>query len=201
MNNYKNWEQILLEFKKAEESGRKDFDVFLKWLSESDFKTAPASTKFHNSVDGGLMDHSLNVLKFARLLNSELKLNIDDTSIILSSLLHDLCKVNFYTMGWEWDKEVKDKTGKWEKKDVYKVEDQFPMGHGEKSVIVALQQGLVLKEEEMAAIRWHMLKWDVSESSKYTMSDAMDKIPLVKIIALADQMAELYETQNAQRDS
>lgn len=197
MNNDKNWEQINQELSSTKRIG---MEAFLKWLDESDFKTAPASTKFHNSFEGGLMAHSLNVLKFTRQLNNELELKLDDTTIILSSLLHDLCKVNFYVMGWEWDKEVKDKTGKWEKKDVYKAEEPLPLGHGEKSVIVAQQHGLILTEEEMVAIRWHMLRWDVSDEAKYTLRDAMDKFPLLKVIGIADQMAELFETKHESRD-
>ncbi|MDE7349167.1 MAG: hydrolase, partial [Clostridia bacterium] len=40
---------------------REGGDKLLKWLCDSDFFVAPASSKFHNAVVGGLCDHSLNV--------------------------------------------------------------------------------------------------------------------------------------------
>ncbi len=187
-----NWDTIKEELMNTSREG---IEALVSYLDTSDFKTAPASTKHHLSIEGGLMQHSLNVLKFARNINKDFDLKIDDNSLVLAGLLHDLCKVNYYEMGWEWDKEVKDKTGKWEKKDVWKVKDALPLGHGEKSAILA--SSLVeLTPDELAGIRWHMLKWDVSEYQKYTLQDAMVKYPLIKVVAIADQMAELFETIN-----
>ena len=186
----KNLELVIKELESTERIG---ISKLTKWLSETDFKTAPASVKYHLSVLGGLAKHSLNVLKFARAIVKEAELEIDDKSIILSELLHDICKVNFYVEGEEWDKAWKDKYNEWQKKKVWKVDDKQPLGHGEKSAILAARF-LDLTTDELAAIRWHMLKWDVSDSSKYTLSDAMDRYPLVKVIAQADSMAELYET-------
>lgn len=34
----------------------------IEWLETTDFFTAPASTKYHGSYEGGLVEHSLNVL-------------------------------------------------------------------------------------------------------------------------------------------
>lgn len=36
-------------------------DMLLRWLEDSDFFVAPASTKFHGCHEGGLLQHSLNV--------------------------------------------------------------------------------------------------------------------------------------------
>ena len=36
-------------------------DALLSWLENSDYFTAPASTRFHGSHEGGLLEHSLNV--------------------------------------------------------------------------------------------------------------------------------------------
>lgn len=40
---------------------REGADSLLQWLTESDFFVAPASTRFHGSHEGGLLQHSLNV--------------------------------------------------------------------------------------------------------------------------------------------
>ena len=53
---------------------REGSDKLLKWLIDSDFFTAPASSKFHNAVTGGLCDHSLNVFDRAvELIENENK--------------------------------------------------------------------------------------------------------------------------------
>lgn len=185
-----NWDKIKQELISTQRDGVLNL---IKFLESSDFQSAPASSKYHLNVLGGLMQHSLNVLDFARKVNKETGANVADESLILSSLLHDLCKVNYYIEGEEWDKEHKDKTNEWRKKKVWKIEDQLPMGHGEKSAMLAVKY-LDLHDDEVLAIRWHMLKWDCGPSSEKTMQDAMNKYPLVKVVAIADQLAELYET-------
>ena len=42
----------------------------MEWVDNSDFYKAPASTRFHGSYEGGLLQHSLNVYdELKRLLN------------------------------------------------------------------------------------------------------------------------------------
>lgn len=193
----KNWEEFVEELSST---GRKGVSELVAYLDTTDAKTCPASTKYHLNIEGGFIKHSLNVLKFARIANKEMETELADEQLIIASLLHDLCKVNYYIKGEEWDKEYKDKTNTWRKKEVWKIADDIPLGHGEKSVIVALPY-ISLQPDEMAAIRWHMLKWDVGEANFRTMQDAMDKFTLVKVIAIADQMAEHYETIQAQKQT
>ena len=38
-------------------------DKLLAWIESSDFFTAPASTRFHLSSPGGLLEHSLHVFE------------------------------------------------------------------------------------------------------------------------------------------
>lgn len=40
---------------------RPGMEELMGWLERSDFYTAPASTRFHGSYKGGLLEHSLNV--------------------------------------------------------------------------------------------------------------------------------------------
>lgn len=78
-------------------------DALLKWLLESDFFEAPASTRFHGSHEGGLVMHSLNV--YHSLCDLVEHAGLQDVysaeSIAISALLHDVCKVNFYKKGPE----------------------------------------------------------------------------------------------------
>ena len=70
--------------------------------------------------------------------------------------------------------------------------NDFPMGHGEKSVILALAGGLELYDSEMVAIRWHMGAWRLNQDDneeKQCYKAASQKFPLVTIIQTADTLA------------
>ena len=43
------------------ETKREGIEDLIKFLENSDFFTAPASTKFHGDYEGGLWEHSLKV--------------------------------------------------------------------------------------------------------------------------------------------
>lgn len=131
----------------------------LSWLEDSDFFTAPASTRFHGSHPGGLLEHSLNVYDcFLQELCAEgLTGAYTPENVSICALLHDVCKVNFYKKGTRNVKE----DGRWVAKEVYEIDEKFPCGHGEKSVII-LQNFLRLEPEEILAIRAHMGGWDDS---------------------------------------
>lgn len=197
----KNWGEITKLLKKTLRPG---IEKLIAYLESCDFKTCPASTKFHLSINGGLAEHSLNVLKFGRVVNKELNLKESDESIVITTLLHDLCKVNYYIKGEEWDKEWKEKTNKWRKKFVYKIDDQVPLGHGEKSTILAIRY-IPLTIAEMLAIRWHMGFSEggthFSYPSGIPFRQSLDKYPLVQLLMIADQMAQLHEKNNYQEKS
>jgi len=195
VNIKENWDKIVLELTSVKRDGMTKLIDYL--VKQTDFRTAPASTKYHLNTMGGLTQHSLNVLRFGRLVNKELALDIQDESLIITGLLHDLCKTNYYVEGEEWDKEWKDKTNQWRKKKVWKVEDTLPLGHGEKSVILIVQF-IPLLADEMTAIRYHMGFADAgmhfNYPSGFSYREAMDKYSLVKLLMVADQLAELAES-------
>lgn len=76
---------------------------FLQWLQDSDFFTAPCSTKYHLARKGGLAEHSLNVYRLLeeKLCKYNLFAEASESSIIICGLGHDLCKVNFYKVAEE----------------------------------------------------------------------------------------------------
>lgn len=162
-----------------EESDRKGIDDLIKWLEKSDFFEAPASTKYHNSFEGGLLAHSLNV--YDNLINADLDHGKD--TLIIVSLLHDICKANFYSTS---QRNVK-KDGKWIQEPYYTIDDQFPIGHGEKSVIIAMRF-IELTEEEIAAIRWHMGAYEPKENYN-SLAAAFNKYPLALKLHIADLKA------------
>ena len=68
----------------------------------SDFFTAPSSTRFHGSYEGGLVEHSVNVYQcltdyLTRPRTKEVyNMDYSEETVALVALLHDLCKINFY---------------------------------------------------------------------------------------------------------
>ena len=147
----------------------------LEWLEKSDFFTAPASTRFHGSEEGGLLKHSLNVYERLKAINGE-----NETTAICA-LLHDLCKVNFYTTEMRNVKE----NGVWVQKPFYTVKDQLPYGHGEKSVYI-ISGFMKLKREEAMAINWHMGSYDSRSQGSSDCGDAFSMFPLAALFHTAD---------------
>ena len=131
---------------------RKGLDKLLDYLeNNTDFFTAPASTMFHGNYEGGLCEHSLNVYELFSKKNREYNLGMDESSVAICSLFHDICKVNCYKQSSR-NRKI---DGKWVALPWYDFEDNLPYGHGEKSVWM-LEKFIRLKTNESMAIRWHM---------------------------------------------
>jgi len=70
------------------------FERFIDFLeSETEWLGAPASTRFHLAVPGGLLEHSLNVAETMLKLKEVLAPEISSESCVLVALFHDLGKV------------------------------------------------------------------------------------------------------------
>ena len=68
----------------------------------------------------------------------------------------------------------------------FAVDDQFPFGHGEKSVFV-IERFMRLKENEAIAIRWHMGGFDdTAKAGGFSISHAYEKYPLAVLLHMAD---------------
>lgn len=175
---------------------RTGIDELMSFIRKSDMYKAPASTRFHLSVTGGLLQHSLNVFDAlkASLVQEEDAFvykvagipvaRITEESMIIIALLHDLCKTYFYTT------EVRNRkvNGKWEQYDAFTVNDKIPYGHGEKSVMM-IEEYMKLLPVERYAIRWHM---GYTESDTLTLSSAIDKYPIIWALHSADQKASHF---------
>ena len=160
-------------------------DKLLDWLATTDFFRAPASTRFHGACEAGLVMHSLNV--YHALMDRFFEEGDNPESMAICGLLHDLCKANYYKAG---TRNVKNEaTGQWEKVPAFMVEDQFPYGHGEKSVYL-IERFIRLKPAEAVAIRWHMGGFDdAARGGCRAISEAYDAYPLAVKLHLADLTA------------
>lgn len=100
-------------------------------------------------------------------------------SPVIVGLLHDLCKCEHYivhkdskgVVSWEYDKAA------------------LMPDHGAFSIILAQQMGVMLTDEEIACIRWHMgtFEKDASLWSYYT--HAVEMFPNVLYTHTADMAA------------
>ena len=178
-------------------TGREGMDEVIGQLEELGFFQAPASSKFHLNHEGGLLEHSLNVCKVGLMLREQmlalkpdLEESLNKESVIIAALLHDICKADIYQ---KCIRKRKDRLGQWVDYETYELDySDFPLGHGEKSVIVLLRMGLDLSDDEIMAIRWHMSAWDLpfqSPDLKANFDTAKRLSPLCSLIQAADGLA------------
>lgn len=167
-------------------------DKLLAWIESSDFFTAPASTRFHLSSPGGLLEHSLHVFERMKAIcasEATITPGFNEPSmetIAICGLLHDICKANFYAVEM---RNRKNNQGRWEQYPFYVVDDKLPYGHGEKSVYI-VSGFMRLSREEAMAIRWHMGFSDNDfKGGGYSVGNAFEKFPLAVLLHIADLQA------------
>ena len=200
---------------------RPGVDKLMEYIRNSDFYDAPASTRYHLSCKGGLLQHSLNVLDALRgmmaddsngtdekgkpkivyhyAVAGQIIATISEESLIIIALLHDICKTYFYSTS---TRNVKnEQTGKWEKAPYYMVNDKMPLGHGPKSAMI-VKEYIDLSSEEMYAIWWHMGFSDTGGmlGDAAVLNQAIGKYPIIWAVHTADMMASHFmeeEKENA----
>lgn len=164
----------------------------LEYLLSSDFFTAPASSRFHLSCEGGLCEHSLNVYDClvsyldTKRARETFGFSYSDESIAIVSLLHDLCKIGVYKKGF---RNVKDEKGAWQRVDTFEYDDKLPYGHGEKSVYI-ISGFMRLTREEAFAIRYHM-GYSSTEDAR-NVAAAFEMFPLAFALSTADSEATYF---------
>lgn len=182
---WQEYKELLLSTK------RENIEEFCNWLESTDFKYAPASTTYHEAERGGLLKHSLNV--YHAMYDFQILLDffeLKEDTIIITSLLHDLCKIDTYV---EETKNVKDETDQWVTVPYFKFDEILPWGHGEKSVILTMQHNLKLDNVEISMIRNHMA-W-ASNDDPRRVSKLFRICPQALVLFYADLEATmLYES-------
>jgi hypothetical protein len=160
--------------------------------NESDFYTAPASTRFHSNEEYGLVRHSLlvaaNGINLAPLMLSG---SVDMYFLFVCCLLHDFCKVNMYETSIRNSKN--EETGVWEKVPYYKVKDNYlSYGHGVESML-RLNKYIAIPEAWNHAVRWHMGAYDISPLDKIALGKSFAAYKEVLFLQTADMQAGLVE--------
>lgn len=167
---------------------------FVERIPEEYF-TSPASTKYHGAFSGGLMYHSLGVLKavldtcdvylgglyvndISRRYNDIFtRIRYDICSNLPAILLHDFCKVGKY-------KFIEDKN-KWE----YNYDSEPSFQHGAESYRRIIHEGFHLSKEWELAVVYHMGVFDVSKQEMTDFSSITEKVPEVLLLHHADMIS------------
>lgn len=183
--------QIVSNTKKYIETAQK-YDILTPELEEflgEDLIKAPASTmlKLHNAFEGGLIDHTLRVMKHAYLINKNNLtdgLKVSEASLFKIVLLHSIGKAKLYVP--EKSQWHRDNQGK-----MYNFnEDLVSMRVGERSAYYAMSYGVELTEEEFAAIS-NFDKLDDAQSEWYNTTGG----DLLKIAIRLAIMEEKFNTK------
>ena len=72
---------------------KQEFIELMNYIEiKTSYLTAPASTRFHLCIEGGLLEHSVNVAENLLKIKAALAPEISDESCVIVALLHDLGK-------------------------------------------------------------------------------------------------------------
>lgn len=183
---------------------RDGVDKLISYLEHTDLKVAPASSKYHMSVEGGLVQHSLNVfMRMIQLVQNEYgdfeHCPYTKETIALVSLLHDIAKINYYKIIFRNVKN--DETGVWEKVQSYgqrDEEERFNFSSHEENCLYMLSKFFKLSYDEELAVRFHMGHTDYSNI--YDVYGAYKHSPLALLLHIADiEATYLDESESAQK--
>lgn len=171
-------------------TNREGMDKLLQWMEENEYYTSPSSTKFHGAYEGGLLIHSVTIYQVFKDMVKNLHIQIPEESIIICSLLHDACKVNYYI--------PKSSGG-------YTTNKEHPAGHCSLSVKI-IEQFIKLTDMEKQLISFHMGMYSSHEfmnlsnwsmgKGEYTikeLSDAWNENKVAKMFYFADEIASFIE--------
>lgn len=178
-------------------TGRPGIDKLVDYLeNQTDFFTAPSSAKYHNNFEGGLVAHCLNVYdNFTNLLSMK-NIEMDESSIVIVSLMHDLCKANFYT------KEEKNRkvNGKWETYDAwgYIKNPSVPLPHASRSIRM-LRSFIQIKFLEELIIYYHMGPYGGEDYEyKNLLQQVNTQYPETLLFYIADLMASYMDEKTVE---
>ena len=182
-------EEFIALLRSTERDGIENLINYLE--NKSDFFATPAASKFHNNFEGGLCEHSLNVYKNFKNLIEMKQIELDEESIVITSLLHDLCKCNYYIKE-ERNRKV---DGVWETYLQWTTNKSpaLPLPHASRSIKM-IKSYIPLKFTEELIIFYHMGPFG-GEDYEYRnmMQLAFEKYPATLLFYLADTMSSYID--------
>ena len=185
--------EMILDLLKSTE--REGIDKLADYLTEStDFFTAPASTKFHNNFRGGLAQHCLNVYENFKSLLEIKGVEMQEDSIIICALLHDLCKCNTYVVE---TRNRKNDQGQWEKYNIWATNKDVerPLPHASRSIAI-IRKFIKLSIKEELTIFYHMGPYGGEDFEyKNMLKAANEKYPQTVLFYVADTISSYLDEE------
>lgn len=180
-----------------------DKNELIKMLEETDFFEAPASTRYHNAVKGGLCEHSINVWKRLGDLDYIMNTNLDPDSMAIVALCHDYAKINYYKLGYKNEKVYSESGSKsdtmgrfdWVSVPTYNIrdtKDRFIYGNHEATSEAIARMYIPLTLEESAAILNHHAGMG-SDSAKNNIGEVYTQNTLALMLHLADMLCSFVD--------
>jgi hypothetical protein len=186
---------MVLEQERIVANTKKYFDTATKlgFMNEGlmtflgeEFIKAPASSMadFHNAFEGGLIEHLLNVAKYAVLINKSLPEDeqVKQNSLVKVCLLHQIGKAKLYKpCESEWHRKNQGK--------MYEFNDELTsMRVGERSIFYATANGITLTDEEYIAI----LNFDKTDDkmSEYHNSMVGELLKMGSVLAIKSEQGK-----------
>lgn len=172
---------------------RDGIENLIAWLDTTDIATAPATTKYYRSYQGGLVDHLLAV--FTRMHNlirmdfadEEGNIPFSKESIAIVALLHDLDKVNKYSV---MTRNKKDENGNWYQEEYFGVAnaDNPAFATPSEYSLMLLNSFIpnLTMEERLAILHVGGGVWDNDNSSTYRAVGAYQYCPIAYYLHEAD---------------
>lgn len=144
-------------------TGRKCMKDLLDYMDKNGFYISPCSSQYHLPEEGGLARHSLNVLSIADKMRQAICPNIDVTSVIIVTLLHDIGKMGQFGKPGYVPNMLKGRATKanpepephQSKDKPYKINPDILYVDHEVRSIAIISQFIELTEEEQQAILFH----------------------------------------------
>lgn len=172
----KSKKQVVLDLlKNIKRPGKLGMDILIDLLEQSDFFKSPASIRYHGAYEGGLVNHSLSVYSLFSKLNRKFKLGLSEDSVIICSILHDICKVGAYIKsgsGYIWNK----------KHSQYHAIDSLKL----------IKEYINLTDEEIEIIIYHMGMYGTYEFSNISKSKGEYSLQELTNIYNINKAAKLF---------
>lgn len=169
--NEKNYKKIVAKLQMTEREG---INELISHMEEIGYFTAPASGGHHLHEEGGLAQHSLNVLKHAEAINKALGSPVSKNELTITALLHDLGKCGDHGKPLYVENMIKDgrptkaapeqRYKRSEAKPYARNPELLPIAHAERSLYIA-NRFIDLTENEEHAIRYHDGLYDIANAA------------------------------------
>lgn len=175
----KNMLQEAEDFSDSRKEGLRNLFTYLE--EETEWMTAPCSTRYHCSYKGGLLEHSVNVASLALKMQRVLMPKYSAASVVMVAILHDCGKHCQYYQQEPTPKQVQyGYEGSW------RTRLDIPyMGHEDRSAWLVTQYIPDITEEEFSAIVLHNEPW-------LTSTCQFQNCPLATLIQNCDYWCCMY---------